>query len=353
MIKKITLVWGICGQDGTNLAEYLLRNNYIVHGIVRRSATTNTKNIEHLKNKKGFITHFGDITDFGNVCELIADIRPDEIYNLAAMSHVGISFTIPHYTCQVGFGQLNILEAVRQFSPTSKVYYASSSEIFGKVQEIPQKETTPFYPRSPYGCSKLFGYWITKNYRESYKLNCCSGILFNHGSVIRGENFVEKKITKGIVDIIKGKEKCLYLGNLDAKRDLGWSKDYIKGMVLMLQQETPDDFILATGKMYSVRQMVEETCRYLGIKIKWYGKGLNEVGKVISLNADTVGSYKYSFLLGKTIVRVSKEFYRPCEVDQLLGDASKARSVLGWKPRYNFKRIIKEMVAYELNNKTK
>lgn len=351
MNKKSCIIVGAGGMDSSNLINLLLKKKYKVYGIVRRTSTKgNLSNIERLKNNKNFILKYSDILDYTSIYSLIDEIRPEEIYVVAAQAHVGLAFEIPKYTFEVNaVGVLNVLEAVRQCSPQSKVVYFASSEMFGKVMEVPQKETTPFYPRSIYGVSKMAGFWIIKNYRESYKLFCCSSICFNHTHFLRSIDYVEKKIVNNLVEIIKGKRTCLFLGNLDARRDIGWSVDYVKGIYSMLQQETPDDFILATGKMYSVRDMVEETCRYLGIKIKWYGKGIKEYARVISVNSNE----KFKHLYDKIIVRVSKEFYRPCEVDQLLGDASKARSVLGWKPRYNFKRIIKEMVAYELNNKTK
>lgn len=339
---KKALITGITGQDGSYLAELLLKKGYEVHGIIRRASTFNTKRIDHLYqdphiNGVKLFLHYGDLTDGSNIARLMEKIKPDEIYHLGAQSHVRVSFDIPEYTADVsGIGTLRILDAIRDLKYKPKFYQASSSEMFGKIQENPQKETTPFYPRSPYGCAKVFAYWITKNYRESYGIFACNGILFNHESPRRGETFVTRKITRGIAKILARKEKCLYLGNLEAKRDWGYAKDYVEGMWHMLQQKEPDDYILATGETHSVREFVEECAKLVGIDLHWKGKGLEEIG----MDKKT----------GKAIIRIDPKYFRPAEVDFLLGDPGKARKKLGWKPKVKFKELAKIMMEADLKN---
>lgn len=346
-MKKKSLVLGLTGQDGSYLAELLLEKGYEVHGVIRRSSSFNTGRIDHLHNPDEnkhtkIFTHYADLQDSSSLFKIINQVKPDEIYNLAAQSHVRISFDVPEYTGEVtGLGAVRLLEAVRAVNPKIKVYQASSSELFGKVIETPQKETTPFYPRSPYGCAKIYAYWIMKNYRESYDMFVCNGILFNHESPRRGRNFVTRKITRGLCeiklgmkDVKLGMKDCLYLGNLDAKRDWGYSKDYVEAMWLMLQQDKPDDYIIATGETHSVREFVEECAKHLGFNIQWKGKGLKEIG----VDKNT----------GKTIIRIDPKFFRPAEVEFLLGDPSKAKKVLGWKPKVKFKELAKIMVASDM-----
>lgn len=339
---KKALITGITGQDGSYLAELLLEKGYEVHGIIRRSSTFNTERVDHLyqdshnKNRKFFL-HFGDITDSSNISRLLDKIKPDEIYNLAAQSHVRVSFDMPEYTAETaGLGALRILDAIKDNGLKTRFYQASSSEMFGKVQEIPQTENTPFYPRSPYGVAKLYAHWITKNYRESYNLFAVSGILFNHESPRRGSTFVTKKITEGLVRIKKGMQEKLYLGNLEAKRDWGYAKDYVYGMWLMLQQDKADDYVLATGELHSVREFVELTGKELGMNIKWEGKDLNEKG------VDTI--------TGKTIIEIDSKYFRPAEVDLLLGNSEKAKKELGWEPKVKFEDLVKIMIEEELKN---
>jgi len=339
-MKKKALITGITGQDGSYLAEFLLEKGYEVHGIMRRSSSFNTSRLDQIykdPHERGanFFLHFGDLSDSSNVSRLIEKIKPDEIYNLGAQSHVRVSFDIPEYTADVvGLGTLRILDAIKESGIKTKFYQASSSEMFGKVQETPQKETTPFYPRSPYGCAKAFAFWITKNYRESYNIFACNGILFNHESPRRGSTFVTKKITEGLVKIKLGLQDKLYLGNLDAKRDWGYAKDYAEGMWLMMQAKKPDDFVLATGKTYSVRQFVEVSAKILGIKIKWKGKGLKEK----AINEKN----------GKTIIGIDPRYFRPAEVEFLIGDASKAKRILGWRPKTSFNDLVKLMIEEDL-----
>lgn len=339
---KKALITGITGQDGSYLAELLLEKGYEVHGIIRRSSTFNTKRIDHLYrdphiNGVKLFLHYGDLTDGSNIARIMEKVKPDEIYHLGAQSHVRVSFDIPEYTADVsGLGTLRILDAIKDLKLKPKFYQASSSEMFGKIQENPQRETTPFYPRSPYGCAKVFAYWITRNYRESYGIFACNGILFNHESPRRGETFVTRKITRGISRILAGKEKCLYLGNLEAKRDWGYAKDYVEGMWRMLQQKEPDDYILATGETHSVRQFIEECAKLVDIDLHWKGKGLKETGT--------------DRKTGKVIVRIDPKYYRPAEVDVLLGDAGKARKKLGWKPKVKFKDLAKIMMESDLKN---
>ena len=333
---KTALITGVTGQDGSYLAEYLLGKGYFVHGIKRRSSSFNTDRINQIfDTNKNFKLHYGDLTDSTNLIRLIQSIQPDEIYNLGAQSHVKVSFETPEYTANSdAVGTLRLLEAIRILGMEEKVrfYQASTSEMFGKVQEVPQKETTPFYPRSPYGVAKLYAHWITKNYREAYGLHASSGILFNHESPRRGETFVTRKITRGLSQISVGLQDCLYLGNLDAKRDWGHAKDYVEAMWLMLQQDEPDDYVIATGEQYSVREFVEKAAPFFGIKIEWMGEGLDEVG--------------YDWSTKKTIIRVSDRYFRPTEVESLLGDASKAKKVLGWEPEITFDQLIEDMVLY-------
>jgi GDPmannose 4,6-dehydratase len=333
MTKKIALCTGITGQDGSYLAELLLEKGYEVHGIVRRASLINTHRIDHIY---GSITlHYGDLTDSTNLVRIIQNVQPDEIYNLGAQSHVKVSFEMPEYTGMVdGLGTLRILEAVRLLGMEKKtrIYQASTSELYGLVQEIPQKETTPFYPRSPYGVAKLYGYWIVKNYRESYGLHANSGILFNHESPRRGETFVTRKITRGLSRISVGQQDILYLGNLNAKRDWGHAKDFVEAMWLMLQQDEPDDYVIATGEQYSVRQFVEEAASYFGLKIEWVGEGLDEVG--------------IDKLTGKPVIKVDPRYFRPAEVETLLGDSTKAKWKLGWEPKISFKQLVEDMCIY-------
>nr|WP_321496399.1 GDP-mannose 4,6-dehydratase [uncultured Methanolobus sp.] len=343
-MTKTALITGITGQDGAYLAEFLLKKGYIVHGIRRRSSSFNTKRIDHLyrdshEKNVNFFLHYGDLTDSTNLIRIIQETQPDEIYNLAAQSHVHISFDAPEYTANSdAVGTLRILEAIRilGLEKKTKFYQASTSELYGKVQEIPQKETTPFYPRSPYGVAKLYAYWITTNYREAYGIFACNGILFNHESPIRGETFVTRKITMAVARIKKGMQQKLYLGNLDAKRDWGFAGDYVEAMWLMLQQDTPDDFVIATGETHPVREFVELAFAEVGIKIEWQGKGVNEVG----VDAAT----------GDVLIEVDPKYYRPTEVDILIGDPTKAKEKLGWKTKVELKELVKMMVEKDLED---
>lgn len=337
---KKALITGVTGQDGSYLAELLLEKGYEVHGTIRRASTFNTSRIDHLYkdphvNGTRLFLHYGDLADGSNLNRLLEGIRPDEIYNLAAQSHVRVSFDIPEYTGDVtALGALRLLDAIRESGIKTRFYQASSSEMFGLVQEIPQREDTPFYPRSPYGCAKLYAHWITKNYRESYDLFAVSGILFNHESPRRGETFVTRKITRGLARIKLGKEDRLYLGNLDARRDWGYAKDYVEGMWKMLQQDGPDDFILATGETHTVREFVEAAGRNLDFEIVWQGKGVDEKG----IDQKT----------GKIIVEIDKKYFRPAEVDLLIGDASKAKELLGWAPKTSFDDLVRLMSESDL-----
>jgi len=341
--KKVALITGITGQDGAYLAELLLKKGYIVHGVKRRSSLFNTDRIDHLYQdphvkKASFILHYGDLTDSTNLIRIIQQVQPDEIYNLAAMSHVAVSFETPEYTANAdGIGTLRILEAIRILGLEKKTrfYQASTSELYGLVQETPQKETTPFYPRSPYAVAKLYGYWITVNYREAYGLYACNGILFNHESPVRGETFVTRKITRALARIKLNLQECLYLGNLDALRDWGHAKDYVEMQWLMLQQDHPEDFVIATGVQYSVRQFVDIAAKELGISIKWKGKGVDEKGYDAA---------------GKCIVQVDPRYFRPTEVETLLGDPSKAKQKLGWTPKITFHELVSEMVREDLKS---
>lgn len=339
---KRALIFGVTGQDGSYLSEFLLSKGYEVHGVKRRSSSFNTDRLNHIYHDKHekdvkFFLHYGDVTDSSNVFDLIKHIKPDEVYNLAAQSHVKISFEVPEYTAQVdAVGTLRILEAIRQLNMEKDVrfYQASTSELFGKIQEPRQSETTPFYPRSPYGVAKIYGYWITVNYRESYGIFACNGILFNHESPRRGENFVTRKITRAAARISIGTQDKLFLGNLDAKRDWGYAKDYVEGMWLVLQQEKPEDFVLATGEMHTVREFVELSFKEAGIDLLWEGEGVNEKG----IDAKT----------GKILVEVSPEYFRPSEVEVLLGNPTNAKEKLGWNPTTTFKELVTIMVQSDL-----
>ncbi|XP_060840061.1 GDP-mannose 4,6 dehydratase [Rhopalosiphum padi] len=341
--RKVALITGITGQDGSYLAELLLDKGYEVHGIIRRSSTFNTGRIEHLyldpkSHMEGKMKlHYGDMTDSSCLVKIIGMVKPTEVYNLAAQSHVKISFDLSEYTAEVdGVGTLRLLDAIRacQLENSVRFYQASTSELYGKVVEIPQKETTPFYPRSPYACAKLYAYWIVTNYREAYNMYACNGILFNHESPRRGENFVTRKITRSVAKIAIGSLDCIQLGNLDSKRDWGHAKDYVEAMWLMLQQNIPQDFVIATGEMHSIREFVEKAFKHIGKTIIWEGKGLNEVGKEESTNV--------------VRVKVNAKYFRPTEVELLLGDATKAKTVLGWAPKVNFEQLVYDMMEADL-----
>ena len=330
---KKALITGITGQDGSYLAELLLSKGYEVHGIVRRSSLINTHRIDHIYEK--ITLHYGDLTDPVNIMGVIRQVEPTEIYNLGAQSHVKVSFEMPEYTANVdALGTLRILEAVRMLGMEKdvRIYQASTSELYGEVQETPQTETTPFHPRSPYGVAKMYGYWIIKNYREAYGFHASSGILFNHESPRRGETFVTRKITQGLSKISVGLQKVLYLGNLNAKRDWGHAKDYVEAMWLMLQQDEPDDYVIATGEQYSVRDFVEEAAPYFGFNLEWFGEGEDE----IAVDKNTK----------KTVIGINPRYFRPAEVDSLLGDATKAKEVLGWEPKIKFKELVEDMCIY-------
>ena len=351
-MAKIAFITGITGQDGAYLAEFLLKKGYIVHGLKRRSSLFNTDRIDHLYldphvENRNFILHYGDLTDSTNLIRVIQEIQPDEIYNLAAMSHVQVSFETPEYTANAdGIGALRILEAVRLLGLTkkTKIYQASTSELFGLVQEVPQKETTPFYPRSPYGVAKLYAYWIIVNYREAYEMFACNGILFNHESPVRGETFVTRKITRATAKIALGLQDVLYIGNLSAKRDWGHAKDYVKAMYLMMQQDKPEDFVIATGTATSVRDMIKTSFKNIGAELEFKGKGKDEIGFIKS----SEGKYKESLKPGKEVIKVDPRYFRPTEVDLLIGDPSKANQQLGWVPEYTFEDLVKEMVESDL-----
>ena len=330
---KVALITGITGQDGSYLAELLLQKGYEVHGIVRRSSLINTHRIDHIYNQ--IHLHYGDLSDATNLISVIKKVEPNEIYNLGAQSHVKVSFEVPEFTGQVdGLGTLRVLEAVRLLGMQDdvRIYQASTSELYGLVQAVPQTETTPFYPRSPYGVAKLYGYWIVKNYRESYGLHASSGILFNHESPRRGETFVTRKITRGLSRISVGEQECLYLGNLNAKRDWGHAKDYVEAMWLMLQQDEPDDYVIATGEQYSVKDFVNKAAPFFGFNIEWMGEGELEFG--------------YDWNTKRKVIAVDKKYFRPAEVESLLGDASKAKRKLGWEPKISFDQLIEDMVLY-------
>jgi GDPmannose 4,6-dehydratase len=352
MIKKKALITGVTGQDGSYLAEFLLEKGYEVHGIKRRAASFNTQRVDHIYqdphvDNKNFILHYGDLTDSSNLTRILQEVQPDEVYNLGAQSHVAVSFESPEYTADVdGMGTLRLLEAIRLLGLEKKTrfYQASTSELYGLVQEIPQKETTPFYPRSPYAVAKLYAYWITVNYRESYGMYACNGILFNHESPRRGETFVTRKITRGLANIAQGLEKKLFMGNLDALRDWGHAKDYVRMQWMMLQQEQPEDFVIATGVQYSVRQFIEWSAKELGITITFEGKGVKEKGLVTAIEGDNVPALN----VGDVIIEVDPRYFRPAEVETLLGDPSNAKQKLGWEPEISVQEMCAEMVAEDI-----
>lgn len=353
---KKALITGVTGQDGAYLAEFMLGKGYEVHGIKRRSSSLNTGRVDHLyqdpheKNVR-FFMHYGDLTDATNLIRIVQEVQPDEIYNLAAQSHVMVSFETAEYTANAdALGTLRLLEAIRILDMTDHVrfYQASTSELFGKVQSVPQNEKTPFYPRSPYGVAKLYGYWICVNYREAYNMFACNGILFNHESPIRGETFVSRKITRAVARIKLGLQKKLYLGNLDAKRDWGHAKDFVRAMWLMLQQKKPDDYVVATGESHSVREFVELAFREIGVEIRWKGRGVKEVGIISRIRGQRSEVSKRALRAGDVVVEIDPRYFRPTEVDELLGDASKARKVLGWEPRISFEEMISTMVKADL-----
>ena len=345
---KKALITGITGQDGSYLAEFLLEKGYEVHGIKRRTSLFNTQRIDHIYQDphiehQKLKLHYGDLSDTSNIIRLLSEIEPDEVYNLGAQSHVAVSFESPEYTVEVdGVGTLRILEAIRilGLQNKTKFYQASTSELYGLVQEVPQSETTPFYPRSPYAAAKLYSYWITINYRESYNIFACNGVLFNHESPRRGETFVTRKITRGLANIAVGLEECLYMGNIDALRDWGHAKDYVRMQWMMLQQDKPDDFVIATGMQYSVREFIEWSAKSLGISLEFSGSGVDEIATVIEINGDRATNVK----VGQVILRIEERYFRPAEVDTLLGDPSKAKQVLGWEPEITAKEMCEEMI---------
>lgn len=355
-MAKVALITGVTGQDGAYLSEYLLRKGYIVHGIKRRSSMFNTERIDHLYQdphieNQNFILHYGDMTDSTNLIRIVQEVQPDEIYNIAAMSHVQVSFDSPEYTANAdALGALRLLEAIRLLNLTGKTrfYQASTSELYGLVQEIPQTETTPFYPRSPYGVAKLYAYWITINYREAYNIFACNGILFNHESPVRGETFVTRKITRAVARIALGLQDKFYLGNLSAKRDWGHAKDYVKAMYLMLQQDKPDDYVVATGKTTEVREFVRMAFEAAGIELEFKGEGVNEKAYVKSC-----GNPEYQVKKGKLVLEVDPRYFRPTEVDILLGDPTKAKEVLGWETRYDVRALVEDMMQSDLVLMTK
>jgi GDPmannose 4,6-dehydratase len=348
---KSALITGITGQDGAYLAELLLSKGYVVHGVKRRSSLINTYRIDHLyvdphENHANFKLHYGDMTDSTNLIRIVQETQPDEIYNLAAMSHVKVSFDNPEYTANAdGLGTLRLLEAIRilKLEEKTKIYQASTSELYGLVQEVPQKETTPFYPRSPYGVAKLYAYWIMVNYREAYNMFACNGILFNHESPLRGETFVTRKITRAVAAIAQGLQDCLFLGNLNAQRDWGHARDYVEAMWLILQQDKPEDFVIATGTTTTVRDMAKAAFEEAGIEIAFEGEGKSEKGIVLQCN-----NQKYQLPVGKEVIAIDPEYFRPTEVDLLIGDATKAKEKLGWQPKYTLTEMIKEMVQSDL-----
>lgn len=357
-MTKVALITGITGQDGSYLAEFLLEKGYEVHGIKRRASSFNTERVDHIyqdlhETDVKFRLHYGDLTDTSNLIRIIQEIQPHEIYNLAAQSHVAVSFESPEYTADVdAMGTLRLLEAIRilGLEKQTRFYQASTSELYGLVQEVPQKETTPFYPRSPYGVAKLYAYWITVNYRESYDMYACNGILFNHESERRGETFVTRKITRGAANIALGVEDCLYLGNLDAKRDWGHARDYVKAQWMMLQQETPDDFVIATGQQKSVRAFVELAFNYVGVTLEFFGEGEQEIARVATIEESALVARKQQALqVGQTVVKVDPRYYRPAEVETLLGDPTKAFQKLDWKPETTLEQMIEEMMVHDVD----
>lgn len=353
-MKKKALITGVTGQDGSYLAEFLLEKGYEVHGIKRRASSFNTQRVDHIYqdphiDNKNFILHYGDLTDSSNLTRILQEVQPDEVYNLGAQSHVAVSFESPEYTADVdAMGTLRLLEAIRLLGLEKKTrfYQASTSELYGLVQEIPQKETTPFYPRSPYAVAKMYAYWITVNYRESYGMYACNGILFNHESPRRGETFVTRKITRGLSNIAQGLESCLYMGNMDALRDWGHAKDYVRMQWMMLQQEQPDDFVIATGVQYSVREFITWSAKELGVTLRFEGQGVDEVAIVDKIEGDDAPALK----VGDIVVKVDPRYFRPAEVETLLGDPTKAKQVLGWVPEITTQEMCAEMVAADLKS---
>jgi GDPmannose 4,6-dehydratase len=351
---KVALITGVTGQDGSYLAEFLLEKGYIVHGIKRRASSLNTQRVDHIYEdphlgNARFKLHYGDLSDSSNLTRILQEVQPDEVYNLGAQSHVAVSFESPEYTADVdGMGALRLLEAIRFLGLEKKTrfYQASTSELFGQVQETPQRETTPFYPRSPYAVAKMYAYWITVNYREAYGLYACNGILFNHESPRRGETFVTRKITRGLANISQGLESCLYMGNIDSLRDWGHAKDYVRMQWMMLQQDQPDDFVIATGVQYSVRQFISWSAEHLGIKLRFDGKGIDEIGIVEAIEGDDAPALK----VGDIIVKIDPRYFRPTEVETLLGDPSKAKTKLGWTPEITVQEMCEEMVAHDLES---
>ena len=349
---KVALITGVTGQDGSYLAELLLEKGYVVHGIKRRASSFNTQRVDHIyqdlhAENSRFKLHYGDLSDTSNLIRIIQETQPDEIYNLGAQSHVAVSFESPEYTADVdGLGTLRLLEAIRILGLEKKTrfYQASTSELYGLVQETPQKETTPFYPRSPYAAAKLYAYWITVNYREAYGMYACNGILFNHESPRRGETFVTRKITRGLANIAQGLEQCLFMGNLDALRDWGHAKDYVRMQWMMLQQEKPDDFVIATGVQFSVRQFIEWSAQELGLRLRFEGQGVNESAVVAAMEGDKAPALK----VGDVLVKIDPRYFRPTEVETLLGDPSKAKKLLGWTPEITVQEMCKEMVVEDL-----
>ncbi|KAF1700354.1 GDP-mannose 4,6-dehydratase [Pseudoxanthomonas suwonensis] len=356
-MTKRALITGITGQDGSYLAEFLLEKGYEVHGIKRRASSFNTQRVDHIyqdphESGARFHLHYGDLTDTSNLTRIIAEVQPDEVYNLGAQSHVAVSFEAPEYTADVdAIGTLRLLEAIRflKLADKTRFYQASTSELFGLVQEIPQRETTPFYPRSPYGVAKLYAYWITVNYRESYGMYACNGILFNHESPRRGETFVTRKITRGLANIAQGLESCLYMGNLDALRDWGHAKDYVRMQWMMLQQEAPKDYVIATGVQYSVREFITMAAKELGISLSFEGKGVEEKAVVTAVDGDSAPAVK----IGDVIVAVDPRYFRPSEVETLLGDPSAAKTNLGWIPSISLQSMVEEMVTHDLHEAKK
>jgi GDPmannose 4,6-dehydratase len=350
--QKVALITGITGQDGSYLAEFLLEKGYMVHGIKRRASSLNTQRIDHIYQdphieNAHFKLHYGDLSDTSNLIRIVQETQPDEIYNLGAQSHVAVSFESPEYTADIdAIGTLRLLEAIRILGLEKKTrfYQASTSELYGQVQEIPQKETTPFYPRSPYAAAKMYAYWITVNYREAYGMYACNGILFNHESPRRGETFVTRKITRGLANIAQGLESCIYMGNLDALRDWGHAKDYVRMQWMMLQQDSPDDFVIATGVQYNVRQFIEWSAAELGVTLKFEGQGIDETATVISI----LGNKAPAIKVGDVIVRIDPRYFRPTEVETLLGDPTKAKEKLGWVPEIKVQEMCAEMVAFDL-----
>ena len=367
-MPKTALITGITGQDGAYLSEYLIKKGYVVHGIKRRSSMFNTNRIDHLYQdphleNRNLILHYGDMTDSMNITRIIAEVQPDEIYNLAAQSHVKVSFDTPEYTANVdGLGTLRVLEAVRLLNMISKtrVYQASTSELYGLVQEVPQKETTPFYPRSPYAVAKMYAYWITVNYREAYKMFACNGILFNHESPFRGETFVTRKVTRAVSRIALGIQNEVYMGNLSSKRDWGHAKDYVKAMYLILQQDEPDDYVIATGVTTTIRDFICKSFDKIGIDLEFSGEGVNETGKIAAVRpnifAEQVGEVyleKMQKRIGEAVVKVDPEYFRPTEVELLIGDATKAQTKLSWKPQYDLNSLIDDMMQNEIKEMSK